>query len=242
MDKIGYGVPFVLGSLAGMAAAAIFSRMKTASFTARRTSMRQVVGILKRDRGFTVYSLALMFMGTGLLVGLPIYPVVQVDQLHLTYGDVGVLSLITALVWMLSSTVLGGILDRKGALPIMLLANVAQAIMPLLYISGNLFLIAVAFASAGLANAGGDLGWPNVIMLFATPERLPDYTALHMLLVGMRGIIGPLLGATLLGLAGLSLHQTLLVAFAMQACGCLIMVWVTFTYRSPRLGVSTSSV
>jgi hypothetical protein len=189
---------------------------------------------------FAIYSAALMFLGTGNLLGLAIFPIVQVDQFHLSYASVGLLSLANSLTWMVSSVALGALLDRKGALPVMLVANIAQALMPICYfMASDVTLVAVAFVLGGVAMAGGDLAWLNVVLLFSGPDRVPDYSALHMLLLGVRGVIGPILGAILLNVVGLGLHETLLVAFAVQIAGSLIMMWVTATYRSPQLGVST---
>ena len=130
--------------------------------------MAQVVGILGQDRYFAIFSVALMFLGIGYLIGAPIFPIVQVDQLHLSYSEIGRLGLLSSLMWMLSTMVMGRLLDRKGALAVMLIANVMQMIVPLCYfLAADVRMVAVAYVCLGISMAAGDLGWPNSVLLFA---------------------------------------------------------------------------
>ena len=145
------------------------------------------------------------------------------------------------LAWMLSSTVMGWLLDRKGALPVMMISVTTQTAICLCYVMAtDVRMLALAFVFSGISAAAGDLAWLNCVLLFAGPGRVPDYAALHMLLVGARGVLGPVLGAILISGAGLALHQTLLVALGLQVVGCLILGGVLLTYRSGRRRVTTS--
>lgn len=237
MDRVGYAVPFAVAAIIGMIGTTIFSRIKTGPLSVERPSLRQVVAILQRDRPFALFSLSLMFMGTGLLIGMPLYAIIQVDELHLSYSVVGILSLMSSLAWMLSSFPAGRLLDRKGALNVMLLSLFIQAAIPLCYfLAADVTFVAIAFILAGIWSAGNELAWVNSILVFAPHSEVASYTALHMLLVGIRGVLGPILGGLLIGL-GLNAHQMLFIAFVVQATGALIMLWLMQTYRSARLSV-----
>jgi hypothetical protein len=120
----------------------------------------------------------------------------------------------------------------------MMISNVLQAA-----ISGCYFLatdvrwVAVAFVCFGLSVAAGELAWLNCVLLFAGPRRVAEYAALHFLLVGVRGVIGPVLGAALLNSGRLGVRDVLFVSVAVQAIGISIMLWVLRTYRSGQTGV-----
>jgi MFS transporter, DHA1 family, staphyloferrin B biosynthesis exporter len=239
MDRTGYAVPFALGAVAGLISVLVFSRVRSGEFVTRHASLLQVIGILKHDRYFAIFSAALMFLGIGYLIGAPLFPIVQVDQLHLSYSDIGLLGLLSSGMWMLFTMVMGRLLDRKGALVVMLIANVLQMSIPLCYfLATDVRMVALAFICTGISMAGGDLAWPNSVLLFAQPDKVGDYTTLYMLLLGARGVIGPVIGAALLSSVGLPLHTVLFISFAVQVIGVAIMVWVLRTYRSERISVS----
>jgi predicted MFS family arabinose efflux permease len=240
MDRVGYAIPFALGAAAALLSTVLFAQIKGVSFTSQRTSLRQVVGILAQDRGYAIFSLSLMFMGTGYLVGAPLFAIIQVDELRLSYEQVGILSFLSSLLWMVGSIAMGRLLDRRGALLVMLISVLLQMLMPLCYfLASDVLLVALAFAAAGLASASGELGWLGCVLHFAGPGNVPGYSALHMLLLGVRGLIGPVLGAALISVGGLSVRETLFVSFLLQLIGAAIMVWVDLTYRSLRSGVNS---
>lgn len=115
---------------------------------------------------------------------------------------------------------------------------VLQTMMPFFYLlATDIVLVAAAFAALGLASAAGELGWLGCVILFAERDRAPDYSALHSLLLGLRGLLGPVVGNLLYSLGGLDLRQVLFVSFAIQVVGVLIMLWMMRSYRSPALGV-----
>jgi len=235
MDAMGYRATFVVGALAGSGAAVLFANIRGAVFSSVRTSIADIVAILARDRAFAVYSMAFVLVGTGYMLAAPLFPIFQVDRLHLSYGDVGLLSFLNSVVWMVSYIVLGRALDRKGALWIVRLSLVTQAMMPLCYfLARDVWLVALAFFFGGVALAAGDLGWMNGVLLFATPERVPDYAALHSLLAGVRGTVAPLIGAALLGVPLIGMQGVFVLSFVLQIAGWLL----SFRVRAPRPATS----
>jgi MFS family permease len=82
----------------------------------------------------------------------------------------------------------------------------------------DLWVTAIAYIITGITVAGSDLGWMNAIMQFARKEQIGHYTALHAFLLGVRGIIAPLLGTVLMtipwiGLRGVFIIATIIVLY-----------------------------
>ena len=62
--------------------------------------------------------------------------------------------------------------------------------------------IVISAVTSGITNAGIDLGVMSTILSIAPSTEIASYMALHSTFVGIRGIIGPFLGATLYSFIG----------------------------------------
>jgi sugar phosphate permease len=160
---------------------------------------------------------AITCWGVGNLIMAPLVPLLLVDELRLSYSQVGLLGLVNSAFWMVFYVIWGRAVDRRGGLWTMKANVFLTAFVPLaLFLAGDLWLVAVAYIVMGITNAGGDLGWINTIMQFGRRGQVADYTALYAGLAGIRGLIMPLLGTALLavpwiGLRGVFLLSTLLI-------------------------------
>nr|WP_255603231.1 MFS transporter [Oscillochloris sp. ZM17-4] len=152
---------------------------------------------------------------------MPLFAIVQVDRLQLSYTTIGYLSLLQSLFWLLGNIFWGRLIDRRGGAWV-LRANVAIAvIMPLSYIwAANAWMLVPAFIAQGIISAGIDLGIISTGIELADPEQVAEYSALQATIIGVRGILGPFIGAALVG-AGLSNR----LVFALGA-GLIAVAWV----------------
>ena len=74
----------------------------------QRPSIRHFRGILVRDKRYSVYLGAVVLFGLSALVPSAIIPLVQVDRLHITYTELGWLSLALSLVRMPATSISAG--------------------------------------------------------------------------------------------------------------------------------------
>jgi sugar phosphate permease len=138
--------------------------------------------------------------GLGGVMALPLYPVVQVTRLGLSYTEIGVLGLAQSATWLLGFLYWGRLLDRRGAVWVLRVNMGLAALVPLTYIfAGNAWALLPAFLAQGLIQGGFELGVTNTAIGLAERGRVMEYTALQTAVIGLRGMAAPLIGAALLG-------------------------------------------
>jgi sugar phosphate permease len=132
--------------------------------------------------------------GCGTLIGAPLYAVVQVSRLQLTYTEVGYLGTLQSVTWLMGNFIWGGMIDRRGPLFVLLISILAAALMPFSFMFATSFWWLVpAFIAQGLVLGGFDLGFTNTAIALADRSKLETYFAALHVVAGVRGIIIPLL-------------------------------------------------
>lgn len=201
LDAYGYTMLFPLSSLAGIGAALIFMRWRVDESQLaiqRAQSLGSVWRIVEQDRRYALYLLGVVCIGLGGLVGNSLYPLVQVDQLGLSYTDLGWLSLAQSICWLLSFFYWGRAVDRHGGIRSLQLCALCNAIQPFCYIGAvNGWMLLPAFMSLGIVSAGIDIAFVNSAIALAAPTRVTEYAALQIMVIGIRGLAGLWLGVAL---------------------------------------------
>lgn len=218
--KVGFGLIFAVGGVLSLVSLVAFSRVTVGEAKPRpRRSLREAFAILKRNPPFAEYQLAVFIMGFGNIIAGTLYPLVVVHKLHAGYGAFGILTVCTALGYLLSFFTWGRVVDRRGPLFTMLLTAIGATAGPALMLiaPGVYWLIPVALL-AGINNAGFELGMYSSVIHFARegPQEVPNYMAMHMYFSGLRGITAPFLAAGILALSNydIALGSALLCTFA----------------------------
>lgn len=224
LDYVGYRVLFPLAGLLGVAAALLFTRLRiddTALPPQQQRSLRSIWALLGQNRRFSIYLLGFSVYGLGFLLGFPLFAIVQVDRLHLSYTAIGALGLVQSLFWLLGNVYWGRLVDRRGGLWV-LRANVAiAAIVPLCYIwAFNGWTLLPAFVAHGIISAGIDLGVISTGIELASPETVIEHSALQATIIGLRGILAPFVG---IGLLQLGLPDWAIFAIG---CVCIGLAWL----------------
>ena len=112
-----YGVIFAAGAGAALLSLLIFARITPIRAQPRpRQGLRQTFGVLRHNRPFALYQVAVMIMGLANIMAATLYPLVIVDRLHAGYGAYGVLTVCNSLGYLLSFFVWGRVVDRRGPL------------------------------------------------------------------------------------------------------------------------------
>ncbi len=225
LDLIGYQYLFPVAGLFGILSSLAFGRIQVTETPAReRRPFSAIWHILAEDRGFRDYSLAFFVYGFGTLLIVPLIPIFLVDELRLSYGQVGVLGMVNAVFWMVFYVVWGRTVDRRGAFWTVRVNFLLTVFVSLgFFLAQDMRLVAVAYVFNGMTVAGIDLGWMNAIMRFAGKERVGDYTALHSGLAGLRGLTAPFLGVALMGVPWIGLRGVFLLSAALILVGWLMI-------------------
>lgn len=120
LDQVGHQPLFALAAIFGVASSLVFSRVRPvdgATEPASQPALRALLPIVRRDRRFALYLIVLTVYGFGAVMALPLYPIVQVSRLQLSYTTIGYLNLVQSIFWLAGFFVWGGcwiVTDRCG--------------------------------------------------------------------------------------------------------------------------------
>ena len=204
LDKVGYQVLFPIGALFGILATYLFTRidLDEGELPPRQTkAFADLWQIVRSDKNFAVYLLSYSLFGLGGLLSWPLYPVVQVDRLQLSYSEIGFLGLVESLTWFFSYLVWGRTIDKRGGLFVVRAISAISIVTPLTYMSAqSLWMLMPSAIARGLGMAGFELGRISAGIQLADPDRVTEYAAIQSTVVGLRGLVAPAITVGLLRL------------------------------------------
>jgi MFS family permease len=188
-------------------------------------SARESIRALRERPLLARIALAQGFYGGGLIAAAPLYALVNVDRLHLSLSDVGVIGILGALANTVAFAVWGVVADRRGALAALrlgsligLTAIVGYALAPSVVI---LWLAAIA---GGIAGASIDVGIAASVSDQTTLASRAPAMAGWNALTGARGIVAAFLMSALLELGLIDVTMGLLLCAATSAVGVVLFV------------------
>ena len=226
LDHVGYRVLFPIAALFGILATFIFTRidLDEGELPPRQTkTFSDLWQIIRGNRNFAVYLASHSLFGMGSLLCWPLFPVVQVDRLQLSYSEIGILGLVESFTWFLSYLLWGRMIDRRGGLFVIRAICAISIVTPLNYLwAQNLWMLLPSAIARGLGMAGFELGRISAGIQLAEPDRVTEYAAIQSTVVGLRGLVTPFLTIGMLRLG--ASHS---VVFLLSAI-FLVMSWVIF--------------
>jgi MFS family permease len=248
LDAAGYRVLFPLAGAVGMLGALIFSRLRVDETSLQVRASGAPSGLRRlvaQDHRFGLYLLGVLLFGLGSLIPIAIVPIVQVDQLHLSYTTIGWLSLSMAVSRTVSYVSWGRISDRVGgvrcmqaafAINMLVLAPYAIATAlgagkggAVLSLWGGWFLLP-SFIALGVASSAVDIGFITAIIQLAPFGRISEYAAAQAALIGARGVVGPFIGVGLMDL-GMSQAAVFVLGTGLSLLATLVLLRV----HAPRM-------
>jgi MFS family permease len=160
--------------------------------------VRQTVGILKHNRAYRYFALSVFVYGFANLMVQPLYGLFQVDVLRITSTQIANLANFASLWSIAGAFFWGRFMDRKGA-PFTVMCSICLiALIPVVYLfARSVPMLFFAAALSGSGFAGIELSYLASILLYAERDRTAQYQSLHSLLLGVRGVLAPLLGVPL---------------------------------------------
>jgi MFS family permease len=230
---VGYQVIFPIAGVAGVVSGLMFLKMKVRDdrvvSNAPRQSPLSALKAVSGNRRFLVYQLGVVLFGLAGLSANPLYPSVQINQLGLSYTDLGLLGLVQSISWLLGYMFWGRIADQFGGLRCTTITFALQAIAPFTYaIATTGWMLIPAFIGIGLVSAGADISLTSSCLELSDPDHTQEYAAAQSTVIGLRGFVAPYLGVGLLAL-GLSLP----VIFTIS--GLLAIASVLVTRKAERM-------
>jgi predicted MFS family arabinose efflux permease len=179
--------------------------------------------ILRQDNLIRRMVLTLMVAGTGMLMMLPAFPLIEVTQLKLDNTQIGILLAANSLTLVAASWFWGRRLSETPAhvLNAFRLGMLAIVGMAILYaLGGSFWELLFANILCGIGGSAISIGW-RLFAIHHIYYGTDDLSGLHLLTCGMRGLYAPALGALLISLWNPSL--ALWVAAALVLAGMLML-------------------
>ncbi|MBI2743828.1 MAG: MFS transporter [Chlamydiales bacterium] len=180
---------------------------------------KECFALLKARPDFAHFQWGFMIGGFGLMLIAPSLSIFYSDVLALTHGDIA----IARFVLMGIGVALSSFLWRRGIEKIQIpkltswiLIGFALFPLALLFAPYSKLFVYLAFFIYGIAQAGSHLLWNLSGTLFSKEGDSLPFSTTNILMVGIRGAVGPLLGGILCDLFGPS---------AMLSCGVLIALY-----------------
>ncbi len=148
-----------------------------------------------KNMSFRTFLITYSIFEFGLLLSLPLYPLILVDRAHIPNMAAGVFGTIFSGTWLIGFFFWGRFIDKHPLSSLLSLLFLVSSIIPLIYlITYNLWILSIAQGITGFTSAAIELIGYVVITRMASPKETPRYMALHILLGGFRGATAPFLG------------------------------------------------
>lgn len=173
--------------------------------------------VLKEDPIFARYEAAYMTYGVGWMIGYALLPILVTTGLGLNYDEISNSTVVAYLLAMVAMIYPAGLLlDKLGAVRSTGLSFALLTVYPVGLLMArdahDLLIVSIAY---GIAHAGANVGWMlGPVSLAPSPEKVPQYVAIHATLVGVRGKLFQLFGIGLYKLSGNFTLPLLLAAAA----------------------------
>jgi hypothetical protein len=166
---------------------------------------RSAFKLLKQRRDFAHFQMGFMLLGSALMMIQPTLPVFFVDELHLSYMEVGVaITLCKGIGYAFSSPLWVKWIRKVNLFIVGATVSFLSMLFALFLLGARLEIawLYVAYVLYGLMQAGSELSWNLSGPIFAKNQDSAPFSNVNILAVGLRGIFIPTLGAFFLAALG----------------------------------------
>lgn len=179
--------------------------------------IKEAAILMRKNDEFRYFQIAFMIGGFGLMIIQPVIPIYFAGTLHISASDMMTAFYICKALGFVVTTPLWNTLLKKRSPSIFILFvlfGFALFSFFLIFSSSHGSAIFLAYLIFGVAQAGSHLIWHLSGPIFSKEESSSRYSAVNIVMVGLRGVIGPAFG----GLMLLFLHPTHIFGMSMILC------------------------
>lgn len=235
---------FPAAALIGMAASLRARKLPVPDTTQEpigdRPTLTDAWRAIRDDAGYRRLLLSAFVFGSGVWLMQPATPIMLADVVRASTGQVGLLSGAGAVAAIIGNLLWGRLVDRRHSVSALRVVYLVGMLAPATYAfcADHPSLIVGAAVAESLMATGLDLVWMLAVIEFAGPGRTAQYAAIASTLAGIRGVLGPLLGAMLietLGLQALYFASAALMGAGAIMIGCQARTFVARAHqKTPR--------
>lgn len=170
-------------------------------------------------------AIAVLIGSMGISILAPVFTIFQVGKLHMTETQMAIFATAGNLTWALTYPFWGRLVDSKNPAVAWALSMMLYAVLPLsFFFATQWWHVLIPSIIAGTSLGGMDLGFFNAILHYSEEGKETQYQALHAFVQGIRGAVGPFIGAWLLitcTRVGVPQRYLFLLAVAFIIAGCI---------------------
>ena len=200
IDKIYYGISmwqvvFVIGGICLASCGLIMGRLNIRADNIKKDNplvfIKHSFGLLNTDRFNIFLIISGIFYTIGFNMFQTLYPIYQVEALHLKGAQVSVLSVTASLTLIFAFPILGTFYAKKNPIKAWFFVFPLMIIYPLFYIFvGNCWwpvIIGNILNQAFLVT--NDIAWLNMIIYLGGKDKVKEYQGLYAFFIGVRAFI-----------------------------------------------------
>lgn len=203
MQQVPFQWVFAIAGLFGIASPLMLKRMRVSDTGQEPSTLADTWRLLRADRSFLRFLAGFFAFGFGVWLMAPAVPLLLVDVLHATNFQVGLLGAITSATAIVAYYYWGQVMDRRPPTHAVVPVFLVGTLTPLIYmIATTPWMALSAGVTDGLTSAGIDLGWLHGVFQYAPIGQVRHYVAIYNTLVGVRGVVAPILSGLLLPIVG----------------------------------------
>lgn len=165
------------------------------------TPIKDAFSLMKEKKDFRRFQWSFMIGGFGLMIIQPVIPIYFSSVLDIKYSDLMVAFCVCkALGFVVTTPVWSSLLKKihPSFFVLFVLFGFALFSFGLIFSSISINCIFLAYLVFGVAQAGSHLIWHLSGPLFSGEESSSRYSGVNIVMVGVRGLVGPLCGWLLL--------------------------------------------
>lgn len=172
--------------------------------------LKKVIDLLKRRKDYLRFEIAFMFYGIAFMMILPVVPLYIVDDLKMSYTEIGLAKgTVPQLIMLVCMPIFGRWFDKTTPHRLSVIIFLMLSVYPVLLLTAGQFqgtlqmtLVFAAFGTFGMAMSGVMILWSLSSMRFAGSEDAGVYHSVHAAATGLRGLFAPLLGYVIMTFFG----------------------------------------
>ena len=207
------------------------SRAAETNTMGQPTGLSAELNVLRKDRRFAVL-MAILFIGfMGEKIGLPVLPIYFADVLDLKYEHVGAAIGIFGPILAVAGYFFWGLqLQKMSAVKVLTVCMIIKAARPVLWAlapsqPSPLTFIIVGEMIFRFCISGLEMAVILTVLGMSSERNAPAYMGVHYVLLGIRGLIGPIIGTILIKAgADVSLIYWIIAAVVMAGGTALILL------------------
>ena len=208
-------------------------------FNALAEPFRDAVRTYRGDRGFFWYEINFMLYGMAFMMLSPVVPLYFTDELNLSYEQISAARVLIASLGVAAlGPLMGRFMDRFHPVRLCILSfaivafyPVALAVAGLQHVFSPVIMAYMAFAIYSMGMSGINVTWNVGSISFAPSGQGGYYQGIHVAMVGVRGVVGPLTGFIVLRLLGYQQVFWTAAVFFMSAAFSSAWLWIWLKKR-----------